>query len=1029
MIALRLPHNSRPSPRTGFLHLLITLTTLGWAMRLGAQTTPVYAGRPFVQIARANANDPVAGFISGFGRAQSVGNSVVFVPMSGVSAGGVFRGRGGPLAKVAAPGTSVPDGNLLFFHDGFARDTTTGAQVVIATGTARADALYQTDGTDFTQLFASGNVLPNSGGKVANVFGEPFFAGDALAVIAAHQPASGGETFRGVYRVKAGVLEAVADIATALPGGFGVPDEFSSQVGFDGQLLAFWAAKGPFTQSEGMFVQSAAGTLTKLAQSGDAFPDGGTMDGFISPPFVAGGVVYFYAQDAANVTRLLKSENGTLTVLTRNGDVTPEGDPLQSLGQFGLVAEDGKVFFPALTSKGAGLYVLEAGVLKTIVAPGATVAGLRPTSIVLQDVAADTIVLDVSDAFLNRRLVANLASPTVPVIVATPTNQTVAPGTRLEFKVTALGDAPLAYQWRWSSPTGAVTRSTSDTLVIESAAAGDVGFYNVTVSNPFGTASSGSFLLNVEAAPVISTDPTNTVIEVGDQLILRVNALGGQPLSYAWLKDGSPAVNDTTASGLFSRTSTVAADAGRYTVVVSNAWGHVTSAEAVVTVKPAAPNPVFAGGRFIKILDATTPVPGSATTFHTQVMGEHSARFMGNEILFVGGAADQPQGGVFVWKNGSIVRFLGAGAALPNGLGAAEAFSLIAAPASESLAVRAQKTVNGFLQPVGLYRYDGSGLTVIADTTMAAPDGGGALFPTFFSDASRAAGKTVFAATVGGKPALYLATDAGVSRVLSAQQDLPVVGTATTQLQGLSFDGQTFTVTAATANQQTLVALRANAAGEVTKLLATGDPLPGTADTVRSLGTSDTEGGVSTLLVFNQAFAVNIVEWRDGVLTRVAGPGMNVGTLGTIQTVEASNPKSSAGLSFFNARVATPTGPVLGIVAAGTGGIEPVLFATKLDARRFGAFVVDSDGDRVLVLATFEDGTRALYANLGVVDEEPLRLVFTRPASATLRFTVPEGAKLEATGALGGQWELVPGSGDVDVTVTAGARFFRLRRD
>ncbi len=87
-----------------------------------------YAGRPFVPNARPNANDPVAGFVSGFGRAQMVGESVVFVPMSGVSAGGVFRGRDGPLTKVAAPGTTGPDGNQLFFHDGFARGAATPYQ-------------------------------------------------------------------------------------------------------------------------------------------------------------------------------------------------------------------------------------------------------------------------------------------------------------------------------------------------------------------------------------------------------------------------------------------------------------------------------------------------------------------------------------------------------------------------------------------------------------------------------------------------------------------------------------------------------------------------------------------------------------------------------------------------------------------------------------------------------------------------------------------------------------------------------------
>ncbi len=36
------------------------------------QTDPTYAGRPCVVVARNNVNDPVAGFISDFGRAQVV---------------------------------------------------------------------------------------------------------------------------------------------------------------------------------------------------------------------------------------------------------------------------------------------------------------------------------------------------------------------------------------------------------------------------------------------------------------------------------------------------------------------------------------------------------------------------------------------------------------------------------------------------------------------------------------------------------------------------------------------------------------------------------------------------------------------------------------------------------------------------------------------------------------------------------------------------------------------------------------------
>jgi hypothetical protein len=1021
---------SAPPFRAGVLRWRVCAVLALLGLTAQAQTGPTYAGRPFLQVARANFNDPAAGFITGFGRAQVIGEAVVFVPLNGANAGGLFQGRGGPLTKVAGPGTATPADSLQAFHDGFARGTAGGARVAFAAGTALADGVWLADGATLSSLLAAGSILPNSGNRAANVLGEPFLVGDTLALIAAHRPVGGTDNFRGVYRVKAGALEAVADTATALPG-LGVPDGFSSQVGFDGQSVAFWATRGPFTEQEGMFVQTGTEAVKLIARNGDTFPDGGTMDGFLSPPFVADGAVYFFAYDAAKVTRLLKFEANVLSVLAKDGGLTAEGDALQSLGQAGLAVEDGQVFFPARTARGPGLYVVTDGDLRTVIPPGVNnLGGLRPAAIVLQDVAGNTLVLDVTDTFNNRRLVANLALPAVPVIIASPTNQIVAAGARVEFNVTALGDAPLGYAWQFSSPTGLVTRSTTGTLVIESAGVGDVGFYSVRVTNALGTASSPSFQLNVEVKPEILAAPTNTVVEVGDQLLLRVTALGGLPLSYAWSKDGAPATNETTGLGLFARTSSGLGDAGRYTVVVSNAWGQVTSAEAVVTVNPPAPNPVFAGGRFVKIVDASTPVPESGEPFDTQPLGEHSARIIGNEIVWVGGPAEQPQGGVFRWRDGSLARVLAAGAALPNGLGAAEAFGLIPALGGEALAVSALKTNAGFLQPVGLYRHDDAALTALADTTMAAPEAGGTLFPAFFGNSAAAGGRVIFSATPNNQPALYRADANGIRRVLSASQDLPVVGTATTQLQGLSFDGQTFTVTAATANQQTLVALRVNAAGEVTKLLATGDPLPGTTDTVRTFGPSDTEDGVSTLLVFNNAFAVNVVEWRDGALTRVAGPGMTVGTLGTIQTLETSYPKASSGRSFVAARLTTPGGIQRGIVAASASGIEPVLFAPKLDARRVaGTYVVDSEGDRVLVLVDFVGGGRALYANVGAADEEPLVLRYTRPSSGTWRFTVPQGAALEAAGTLGGTWQPVVGSGEVDVAVDGDTRFFRLRRD
>lgn len=999
----------------------------GWTSL--AQTVPIYAGRPFVRIARSNANDPAAGFISGFGRAQVVGDSVVLVTLSGVNASGVFRGRGGPLTTVAAPGTVSPAGNLQFFHDGLASGTTAGSELVIAAGTLRADALLRTDGTNVTVLLAGGSLLPDSGGKPANVLGEPNAVGDSLAVIAAHRPSGGTDDFRGVYRVKSGTLEKVADTATALPG-LGVPDAFSSQVGFDGQAVAFWAAQGPFTANEGMFVQTGSEPVKLIARNGDAFPDGGTMDGFISPPFVADGIVYFFAYDTANVTRLLKFESGTLTVLAKDGGLTAEADALQSLGQFGLAVEGGSVFFPARTARGPGLYRLAGGPLQTIIPPGVNnLGGLLPVALVLQDVAGDTVVLEVADANNNRRLVANLAQPAVPVIVASPTNTSVAPGARVELRVTALGDAPLAYAWQWFSPTGLVVRSTADTLLLDPVSAGDAGFYSVRVTNALGTATSASFFLNVEAPPQIKADPVNTILEAGDRLELFVTAVGGQPLSYFWTKNNAPATSDSPVAAIFFRTASSPADSGRYRVTVSNAWGQVASAEAVVTVNPAAPNPVFNGGRFAAVLTPTTPVPGTETPFDPSPVSESAFRVVNGQLLFAGGPAGSPRAGIFAWAGGTLTRLLGAGVVLPNGLGEAEGFTLLDAAPGEPLAVVGYQLINGLARPVGLYRVNGGVLEVIADTSMTAPGFLGSKFPNLFYGAVQAGGQIVFGTKIGTQSVLYRTTPAGLTRIASSKQDLPVVGSAAIQFQSLGFDGDTVSFVAATAGLQQQVALRVNAAGEITRLVARDDAIPGTTDTVRSFGAVTAVGGAVYLTVFNSGFARLVLEWREGELRRIAGPGMAVQGGGTVQNIESSFLSVAGGRVFLAGSLNLPEGSRKAVFAAGAAGIEPVLVATKLDARPVTTlFVAGAGGDRVVIGARDRAGASAFYANVGPVDDGPLALLHSRPAPGTLRLTVPVGTVLEAAEVLGGAWESVTGTGEVDFGTDGEGRFFRLRR-
>ncbi|MCC6232774.1 MAG: immunoglobulin domain-containing protein [Verrucomicrobiales bacterium] len=100
-------------------------------------------------------------------------------------------------------------------------------------------------------------------------------------------------------------------------------------------------------------------------------------------------------------------------------------------------------------------------------------------------------------------------------------------------------------------------------------------------------------------APVIVTAPQapDRNLFEGNAVLLSVAATGTPPLSYQWRKGGAALDGKTEAT--LSLTSITLADAGSYDVVVSNAFGTVTSGAVVLTVKPAdriAPTLSYAAG-------------------------------------------------------------------------------------------------------------------------------------------------------------------------------------------------------------------------------------------------------------------------------------------------------------------------------------------------------------------------------------------------------------------------------------------------
>ena len=83
--------------------------------------------------------------------------------------------------------------------------------------------------------------------------------------------------------------------------------------------------------------------------------------------------------------------------------------------------------------------------------------------------------------------------------------------------------------------------------------------------------------------PLIATQPSGTEVSEGEAFALSVVAEGGEPISYQWYKDG--VVIDGATSADFAVGQASVADAGKYSVKITNEGGEITSGDALVGVQ------------------------------------------------------------------------------------------------------------------------------------------------------------------------------------------------------------------------------------------------------------------------------------------------------------------------------------------------------------------------------------------------------------------------------------------------------------
>ena len=163
-----------------------------------------------------------------------------------------------------------------------------------------------------------------------------------------------------------------------------------------------------------------------------------------------------------------------------------------------------------------------------------------------------------------------------PWIVEQPVSMSAAPGQPASFSTVAVGTG---YQWQFNGNN--IAGATTSAYSLASVAATNFGSYTCAITGTNGTLTSSQAVLTVTGPPAIVGQPGSLTITQGDGAAFSVTAAGTTPLSCQWQFNSTPISGATGTS--YTLTGAQSTNAGSYTVVVTNAYGGITSSVATLT--------------------------------------------------------------------------------------------------------------------------------------------------------------------------------------------------------------------------------------------------------------------------------------------------------------------------------------------------------------------------------------------------------------------------------------------------------------
>lgn len=174
---------------------------------------------------------------------------------------------------------------------------------------------------------------------------------------------------------------------------------------------------------------------------------------------------------------------------------------------------------------------------------------------------------------------------TAPTITSQPQSQTVAVGGTASFSVTATGSPAPTYRWRKNGTNINGAAGAGATYTKTNVQTSDAATYSVVVTNSAGSVTSAGAVLTVTVPPAITTQPQSQTVSAGASVTFTVVATGTPAPTYQWRKGGTNISGATNAS--YNIASAQLADAGTFSVSVTNSAGNVVSNNATLTVNAA----------------------------------------------------------------------------------------------------------------------------------------------------------------------------------------------------------------------------------------------------------------------------------------------------------------------------------------------------------------------------------------------------------------------------------------------------------